>query len=266
MLTGDTPLKGISPLQKPSIVNSTLVIGRSSWAPLFSHVRTLAHSIFRRSCTGSHICCEFMNPTVLPCPEDIALACPLPEFWLLHLSAISSKRDPELLGGVWWSWMLLPWHLLSAIWLVVSFCVNHHPVHKVISQEALRAGLICKYRGGRFRLYQFSRLVVIWFLPWDLWVTDSWSDKNHELPVVGLSLESIGKWLVTSPHSCHYCLCGSILLSHSSLRFSAKTTDCCPSSAWIVASGTVKASFIVSTNLISTCPVTKVCGIFNHRF
>lgn len=52
----------LHPLQQPSIVNSTLVMGESSWAPLHSRVRMLAHSIFHRSYAGSHTCCELVEP------------------------------------------------------------------------------------------------------------------------------------------------------------------------------------------------------------
>lgn len=120
--------KGLVFPQQPLTVNSSSFGGGDSWGPSLFCMGMLIGLILCRSCVGHGSCCELIVAEVKPRWHTS----------LLPLPASSSVLVPEPWGeGTWYRCLIYGWvlHILlsSALWSLVSFWVNHCPLHKEAS-------------------------------------------------------------------------------------------------------------------------------------
>lgn len=145
-------------------------------------------------------------------------------------------------------------HLFSTFWQVVTFCVNHYPLHKeifLIRFENYAKLQVQKdeYR-GQIDVFLFSRIMVVLTLglwpPWPRFWVQVYSIRHVFCPKEQ-TINSIRKWLIipdnfhanvvlmgVSCHSSHYCS------SQSSL--SKTGDDFFPIATYISRSSTMTAS------------------------
>lgn len=99
-------------------------------------------------CAGNQRCWEFMRKTTVSGPEYSVSQHPFPSLALTS-SCPSSEMFPEPWRG-WYRYSIKHWalnnHSFSAIWPVMSLCVNCFHCTQENLWPRLRAALICVYK------------------------------------------------------------------------------------------------------------------------
>lgn len=94
-----------------------LGVGAHVPAPLPIHAEMLAALILCESYAGNRSSCEFMNSTILSCPEDTVLSDP----WILQSLCPYFFSVPWAFGGE--GWALWYRDLINDWWLTRVFCI-----------------------------------------------------------------------------------------------------------------------------------------------
>ena len=173
------------------------------------------------------------------------------------------------------------WPIFSILWSIESFYLNHYLLHYETSlMRSLSTALIYQYWDMNLErsliVYQFTRVTVV-MAPCGLhshrflarftvldWRFLPWSGPQTQPESGGLHLK----------HSCHYCTHGHILpflviieahRVHTWVWLLIFTFP--PSSLPSISSRRratqQRGSFLVRTDLISSCPVANVCRVFH---